>query len=185
MKNLVIYIIGIVLIVLLFVGYMNLQKKFNLYQSNQEQLLNKVPDKSLFLIKQDFKEYQKQLNDSLFKKITDSLNIRFKNITRTINHKYSYSYDSTFTVLIKHQNSKEWHFNKEFDNCLSLSGRIKDTLIFFDEVIIDYEAQTIYYFKRKKILGFLPFGRKQFHAITENNCTGQTTTQEINIIKHK
>jgi len=165
----------------------NMYKTLDLMKSNQEQLLKDLPDQNLFMTKKEFKDYQKQMNDSLFKKLKDSLNIGFRNITKTINHRYRYTYDTTKTILIRYENTPDFYFKKDLDSCLSIKGHIDlaDSTIYFDEVAIDYNSNTIYYFKRKKLLGFIPLGRKQFYTVTENNCSGQAETRSIEIIKSK
>lgn len=180
----IIIIIAVIILAILLVPTV---KRMYRYMDNTEQLMNDLPDKNIFLTKKGFKEYQKKANDSLFMKIKDSLNIKFKHIEKTITHRYNYSYDTTVTVLIQSENKQEKQFSKSFDNCIEISGRInwENDTIYFDKVEIDYTAETVYYWQRsRKILG-IPFGRKKHYAITENNCTGQTETQSIEILKRK
>lgn len=182
-ERITVLMVIIAVIGIMIFGYMRIKSMLNYYQNNTQQYLQEIPDKVISLQKRDFKNYIKESNDSLLTKITDSLNLKVRHIEKTITHRYNYSFDTTYTVLVKSEDGKEKKFVKTFDNCLKIEGRIKDTLIFFDKVEIDYIGKTVYYWKRnRRILG-VPFGRKQHFAITENSCTGQTTTEEINIIK--
>lgn len=186
LKRLIIYT---VIIVGLFLSYRyvlnTFRKEIHRLQNNLANFMNDSDSKIYQLTKKELKEIQKQQNDSLLTMIMDSVGIKFRHIERTINHKYTYTYDTTKTILVKYENQPDWYFNKALDSCLSISGRVSypDSTIYFDKVTIDYRARTVYYWQRKrKILG-IPFGRKMHFAKTENKCSGETTVEEIEIIK--
>lgn len=152
-------------------------------QRNLETSLSDQSAKYYNLSRSEFRELESVLMDSLYLKIKDSLNLKIRHIERTIKHEYYHVFDSTQSFLITHENSPYLYFSKELDKCLSISGHVTDSLIFFDKVTIDYEARTVYYWQRKhKIIG-IPFGKKQFYGITVNNCTGESSTVEIEINK--
>ena len=77
-------------------------------------------------------------------------------------------------------------FNHKFDECVSVSGDVDwgRKLMNFDSLDIKYNATTIIYWKRKHpILWFL--SKKEYYPETMNNCNGETTITEIDIIKKK
>ena len=183
MKQIIIQIISIAVIILLIfllIGQFGKQNRIN--ENFRQSTLNTMT-KFFVLSKSEFKDYKNDLTDTLYEMIKDSVNIKDKHVTSTIYHHYYNVFDSTFTSLITHENSKYLYFEKDLDKCLSIKGRVSDTVIYFDEVTIDYEARTVYYWQRKhKIIG-IPFGKKQYFGITLNNCTGQTEVNEIKIGK--
>jgi hypothetical protein len=182
MKDILIKIGLIAVIVLLVFFLIGQQRNTQRIERNFEQMYNEGT-RELFLTRQEFREYTDKSNDSLFDYIKDSLKLKYKHITTTINHKYTYTYDSTQTLLITHENDKNLYFQKEFDKCLKISGHVNDSTIFWDEVTIDYEAETVYYWQRKhKILG-IHYGKKEFTGITQNKCTGDTKVIKIEIKK--
>lgn len=182
MKDILIKIGLMAVIALLVFFLIGQQKNTSRIERNFEQMYNKGT-KELFLTRQEFREYTDKSNDSLFDYIKDSLKLKIRHVTQTINHKYTYTYDSTQTLLITHANDKSLYFQKEFDKCLKISGHVNDSIIFWDEVTIDYEASTVYYWQRKhKILG-IHYGKKEFYGITKNNCSGQSEVMKIEIEK--
>jgi hypothetical protein len=182
MKTTLIYILLLAIILLLVFSQISIHRNVSRLEQNQSSLFQNGT-KELYLTRQEFMDYSQKQNDSLISYIKDSLKLKFKHITSTIEHKYYYSYDSTFTQLTPALNGNHFDFEKEFDNCLKIAGRVKDSTIYWDKVEIDYQAQTIYYWQRKhKILG-IHFGKKEFYGITKNNCTGSSEVLKIEIEK--
>lgn len=183
MKNVLINIILAAIIVLLVFFMIGQARKQNRIYDNFKESIEKSNTKYYDLTRSEFRQLEKTLTDSLYLKIKDSLNLKIKHIERTIEHKYTYTYDTTKTLLITHENDNNLYFDKQIDKCLSISGRVADSVIYFDKVTIDYDARTVYYWQRKhKVIG-IPFGKKQYFGITVNNCTGQTEVIEIKIGK--
>lgn len=167
---------------LLFIFWL-IGNKAERIQRNLETSLSDQSAKYYDMSKSEFKDLESVLMDSLYLKIKDSLNLKIKHIERTIKHEYYHVFDSSQTLLITHENSPYLYFSKDFDNCLHIDGRVKDTVIYWDKPIIDYKAQTVYYWERKyKVLGF-GFGRKIYKGITLNKCSGESYTEEIKINK--
>jgi len=113
------------------------------------------------------------------------VNLKIRHIERTITHEYKYSYDTTFTSLITHENTPFLYFDKDIDSCLSIAGHVQDSLIYFDKLEVDYQAQTVFYWNRKhKFIG-IPFGKKVYKMITLNKCKGvnESNVTEIEINK--
>jgi hypothetical protein len=183
-KSLTFIIIGGIFVFIFF----RAESKLNAYMDNTEQLLSNNKDQIIQLTKRDFRDVLRRSNDSLLNHIKDSFNIKDRHIYRTVDHNYKHSYDTTITILNKTELPDVFYFDQMFnDSCLFISGNINliDSVITFDEVNIDYSAKTVYYFKRKKLLGFIPLGRKQFYIVTDNKCTGMNEVREISIIKRK
>lgn len=160
------------------------------YFDNVETLMNDtLQDKNLMLTKSDFKQHMKNQNDSLFMLLKDSLDLRYKNIERVITYNYFNTYDTAITkLIIKNEQPGSFYFDYVFpDSCLILAGQVhlKDSTIQFDKVTQDIKGKLIYFWKRKKLLGFLRIGRKQFHAVSENKCFGIDETYTIEILKEK
>jgi uncharacterized protein YxeA len=185
MKNILIYIVGLAVIILLTFALIGMFRKMNRITDNFETAIQQNNSQYYELTKKEFKELESTLSNALYEKIKDSLNLKIKHIERTITHEYKYTYDTTFTSLISHENTPFLYFDKDIDSCLSISGHIQDTLIYFDKITVDYQAQTVFYWKRKhKIIG-IPFGKKVYEMITLNKCKGanESEVMEINIEK--
>jgi hypothetical protein len=182
--KLIVIIVLLLLIYLFFKQIQSLRKDNDRLLNNVEQLISNNNSKVLELTKDEFKKnyYDK---DSLLKKIVDSINIKYKNIERTINNKYTFTYDTVITHLIPTPDTTIKNFNHKFDECVSVSGQInwRKSDITFDALKIDYNSTTVYYWERAHKFWFIKFGKKINKAITTNNCTGKTITTEIDIIK--
>ena len=179
MKNILIYTIGIIIVIgIIFFQYKNNQN-IKRQLENFEQIQSDNNAKILRLTKSEFKR-----SDSLLKHKLDSLNIKLKRVNKIITHNYKYSYDTTIR-LITVPNSQIKRFEYKPDNCIFVNGFVDtfaDTLIFttFD---IDIESETFYFWERSKKFWFIKYGKKNQFAKTINNCSGETETTEINIVK--
>lgn len=185
-ENIIKICILLIVIGLGIFAYIRIDKTLKLYQNNTEQLLNDNQNKQIYLKESDFKQYIKDIQEGIVKDLMDSLKIKPKHINKVVTHHYYNSYDSTFTILQESKIDTSFkEFKKVFDKCLQITGRSRNDTIFWDEVLTDYIAETLYYWQRQNKNGKKrpwPWRKKDF-AVSKNNCTGQTTTEEISLIK--
>jgi len=181
MKNVLIYIIGLAVIILLTFALIGAFRNMDRITDNFEMAITQNNSQYYELTKKEFKELESTLSNALYEKIKDSLNLKIKHIERTINHRYTYSYDTTFTSLITHDNTPFLYFDKDIDSCLSISGHVQDSLIYFDKIEVDYQAQTVFYWKRKRKFIGIPFGKKVYEMITLNKCKGANESEVMEI----
>jgi len=183
--KLILIIILCILVYIFFKQIQNLKQNNDRLLTNVEQLMNNNNSKILELTKQEFKKnyYDK---DSLLRSIVDSINIRYRNIERTINYKYYHIYDTTIT-LITTSDSTIKKFKHEFDKCVSVSGEVnwKKSIIKFDSLKLNMNTTTLYYWKRPHKFLFINWGKKEHFAVTKNNCSGETKMTDIEIVKEK
>jgi len=155
--------------------------------NNFEQIMVDNNTRVLELTKKELKKYNV---DSLFKELKDSLNLNYRQIERTINHKFTYSFDTTIT-MIKENDSldnydltpRKFRLKKDCVDLIATIDWVKNTSK-IDTLDFDYNATTIIFWKRKHpILWFL--SKKEYYPETINNCNGKTKITEIKIIKKK
>jgi hypothetical protein len=181
--KIIVQIALLVLIVLLIFCLIGAYRQINRITDNVTTAIESNNSKVYNFTKSEFADFEKSLKDSLYFRLKDSLNIKIKHIERTITNEYTFTYDSTFTILVKPPNSIYREFTKEFDSCFKVTGRVNNDTIFWDVPVINYHSETIYYWQRKhKFLG-IPFGKKVFKAKTLNNCDGESKVTEIIIEK--
>ncbi len=188
MKKLLPYIAIIALLAFLFWMRHAMQNEINRYKDNFEQFIFKGNDRLLQLTKKEFRRLQKQQSDTLTRLIMDSLKIRTRHVERIITHEYRHVYDTITVALFKDAKQPQLRrFYKKTDSCLEISGYLpenSDSLV-FDKINVNYRTNTLYYWQRsRKFLG-IPFGRKKHYSVTQNLCSGETKTQEIQIVKRK
>ncbi|MDD4515622.1 hypothetical protein [Massilibacteroides sp.] len=183
MKNILIYIVGLAVIILLILALIGMFHRVNRITDNFETAIQNQNSQYYHLTKKEFKELESTLSNALYEKIKDSLNLKVKHIERTITHEYRYVYDSTQSLLITHENSPYLYFSKDFDDCLHIEGRVKDTIIYWDVPVIDYKAETVFYWKRvnkhDKVRPW-PWPKKNF-MVTLNKCKGANESEVIEI----
>lgn len=152
---------------------------------NMRQLIVDNNIKLLQLTKQELKTY---VADTLFDKLRDSFDIKWRHIERTFNIKYHYTYDTTIT-LIKPTNSTSLFrtFEHQFDPCLSINGWLDlaiDSIHF--NAPVQYNSTSVYFWKRPdKFWPIRWLYKKQNFLQSINNCSGKDTITEIQIIKKK
>lgn len=179
-------VFGIV-IYFMFMLNQNLRDDNKRFQDNIAQILLERDSKVLEVTKKEFKEYYAK-NDSLLKGLMDSVKLNYRHIERTINHKYESSFDTTIT-LIKEDAAAGNHdltprkFRLKKD-CVELIATIDwANNIATVDTDIKYNATTVYYWKRKHQIWFIKFGRKQYYAVTKNNCTRESKVIDITFKK--
>jgi len=184
----ILIIVSILLIALgLFYSNMRLRKNNQRMTDNIEQILLERDSKVLEITKKEFDKYYAQ-KDSLLIKLMDSLKIKTRHIERTINHKYTHTFDTTITMVreggpgLEEDTVRTFRLEKD---CIILLASInwKANEAKLDTVSIDYNATTAYYWKRKHKFWFIKWGRKQHYAVTKNNCTGVTKVIDIKFEK--
>jgi hypothetical protein len=183
--KLILIIVFALLVYLFFNQIQSLKKDNDRLLNNVEQLMSDNNTKVLEMTKQEFlKNYYDK--DSLLRKIVDSINIRYKNIERTINYKYYHIYDTT-VFLIETKDSTIKKFKHEFDKCVSVSGEINwyKSTITFDSLKLSLNTTTLYYWQRPHKFWFIKYGKKQLKAATLNNCSSKTVVNDITISKKK
>jgi len=150
---------------------------------NIAQLLLERDSKVLEITKKEFNKYYVQ-QDSLLRELRDSLKLNYRHIERTVNHKYEHSYDTTIT-LIKTVDSTYKEFNHRFDDCVEVIGKVNwaEDKIIFEDLKVTYNATTVYYWQRKHKFWFIKWGKKEYYAVTKNNCTGGTKVIDIEFKK--
>jgi len=178
-------ILVIIAVILMIVGF--LSKFATLLSSNKEmehtitELIKSTNDKSYTVSKDEFRQYVLK-NDSLLKEVIKANNIKVKNVTRVINNHYKYDYDTTIVMA----GDSIRRFNYKPDSCVHVSGLVLADSITFDTLMVDYRSASVYWWKRVGNKGnrtFFPFGHKETHVNTINKCSGETTTEEITILK--
>ena len=172
------------LAVFIIFQFKNYREEIHRNQDNLEQVLSDNNSKILKLTKREFKKQLKQQNDSLLKHLMDSLNLKPKHIVRTYKNVYHHHYDTTTTHLYPGPDGLKY-FTHKFDNCLEISGHINYDLdsLSFDKTENKVESISAVVWNRKhKILG-IRFGRKIYWMHTTNNCTGETTVLETEIVR--
>jgi hypothetical protein len=79
-------------------------------------------------------------------------------------------------------------FSYHPDSCINLKGKVDwaNDSITFELFEVNIDSKTVYYQVRQTKNGkriFWPFGQKTIHAVSTNNCSGQTETKQITIKK--
>jgi len=186
MNKLIPYIViaALVAIIYLFWNHTeNLREENRRLYNNMEQVIVDNNTKLLQLTREEFRLY---VVDTLFNKLKDSMDLKWRHIEKTFNIKYHYTYDTTITLIqVKDSSDLFRRFNHKFDPCLSISGWVDlsiDSIHF--NAPIQYNSTSIYYWQRpKKFWPIRWLYKKQHYIETENNCAGKDTIMEIQIIK--
>jgi hypothetical protein len=186
------YLTILVLILLLLlgtVGYFAWQFKEKADRMEENYLAGQgVGVNTLNLTSKEFKELLKANNDSLLKKVSDSLKmtIRPRNVNQVNNYRYYYV-DTTITQIPLTEIDNIYPF--EYNNgCLKIEGNfdiIEGKMLLsrkeFQDSIIDVSGG-----KRalvmKWLFGGIRIGKKEPFNIILSSCDGVITKKEINII---
>ena len=179
-----IIIFGII-IYFLIMAVLNITTANQRLSNNIEQILLERDSKVLEITKKEFNNYYVQ-QDSLLNDIIDSLKLKYKHIERTINHKYTHSFDTTITMIKEVDPKKDtirtFRLNKD---CVKIIASINwgANTATLDTVDFSYNATTVYHWDRKRKFWFIKFGKKEYYAVTKNNCTGKTKVIDIKFKK--
>ena len=176
----------LILIIVVLIGWLmykelqNLRDENDRLLHNMEQRLMNRQDEVLALTKKELIRYNQ---DTLLTKLMDSLSIKARQITGVINHKYRYVYDTTIYLVIDTLKPMIKRFGVKFNDCVSVYGFVDTSTVTFDSIPINYNATSVYYWRRPNKFWFIRYGKKQYFSDTKNNCTGESKVQRIDIIK--
>lgn len=181
--KIIIIITSIILIGLFFKSHFDMKSELKASRHNINELINETRlNKQLYLTRDQFAGVLLNENKRLLKQLKDSLNIKTKNIIRTVNNSYHYKY--TDTIIKAEEKDSNYYAVYNPDECIKVDIKfsLAEKDFTFSNSEIKYESETVYYKERQTKKGkkiFWPFGKKKIKAETLNNCTGKTTTEDI------
>lgn len=161
----------------------NLKKDNARLNSNVSQLELYNNNSKLLLTKDEFLKFK----SDLINEITDSLNIKPKQITNVINTYNSYI-DSSKSITNTNQISDSIYRITVDEGCFGFSGihNIKSKQFTLDYRRFNDTIRIIDYWYRKRLFNkqWLPkIGKKRYLRDSYSKCNSKVTTEEINIIK--
>ena len=177
----------IVIVVLIIAVWFLLDRMDRLQENNERLLFNleqSFDSSNTEILKLTKSELRKFNSDTILTALMDSFDIKFRNVVRVHKEKYYYNYDTTIK-LVQTINDSIWDFSHKFDNCVSVKGYVDMTNkeLRFDDLKLDYNSTTAYFWVRPKKFWFVHYGKKKYYLKSLNNCNNESTINEIEITK--